>query len=298
MKKLLSSILILGTLFSLGGCQTSQTSSINQISTENQEKAEATEERIIAGSVAITEILHALGVNLVGVPTSQYPLPEELKDVTRIGEPMTPDLEIMKSLNPTKIVTVSSLSETLKDVFEQQNMEAEFLSLDNLDMLKENIERLGNDLGKEKEAQDILSAMKEKENKALEIAKGKEAPTVMIIFGAPGNFMIATENSFVGSLAKTLGAENVVNSVGAPFIPVNMEMLAQSQPDFILRMSHANPEQTKLMFDKEFEDNKGWQNFTAVTEGRVFDLENGYFGMTANLKSADALLKLAELIYK
>lgn len=70
------------------------------------------------------------------------------------------------------------------------------------------------------------------------------------------------------------------------------------QPDIILRMTHAEPEAAKAMFDEEFKANQGWQHFDAVKEGGVYDLPNGYFGMSANLLAIDAMEYLTDLFYE
>ena len=53
------------------------------------------EEVIVATSVAVTEILDALGVKVSGVPSTSYDLPEGTKGAVEIGNPMSPDLEII-----------------------------------------------------------------------------------------------------------------------------------------------------------------------------------------------------------
>lgn len=69
----------------------------------------------MATSVAVTEILDELGVKVSGVPTSSYDLPEITKDAVKVGNPMNPDLEIIKSLNPDVVVSVDTLGEDYKN---------------------------------------------------------------------------------------------------------------------------------------------------------------------------------------
>ncbi len=69
----------------------------------------------MATSVAVTEILDELGVKVSGVPTSSYDLPESTKDAVKVGNPMNPDLEIIKSLNPDVVVSVDTLGEDYKN---------------------------------------------------------------------------------------------------------------------------------------------------------------------------------------
>lgn len=298
MRKFLILLLSLCITTAMAGCGQTQDTAAQS---PQQQKADPTQapkqERVIAGTVALTELLTALKVNLVGVPTSEYTLPKEVEKATRIGNPMKPDLEVIKSLEPTKVISVDTLSEDLKVKFKDSNIEASFVNLNTFGALKTTIKELGETFGKKAEAEELLKGMSGREATVMKKIEGKPGPKVMIIFGAPGSFMIATETSFVGDLAKTLGAKNIMKEAKASFVPVNMEALAKEQPDIILTMTHANPEASAAMFKKEFAENKGWQNFKAVQEGKVYSLDNNYFGMTAALQSIDALEKLANILY-
>lgn len=253
--------------------------------------------RVIAGTVAISEILAKLDVNVVAVPTTSYELPKEYQNLPRIGNPMKPDLEVIKSLKPDLFISDSSLENSLKGYLEDNKIPYKFVKLVSIDDLKQTISELGKILGRTAEAQRLLTDINFREAKVLANIRGQKKPKVMIIFGAPGNFMLATEKSFVGSLAKKLGAINVVKSENA-YVPINLETLLVSQPDIILRFSHGNPEAVWALFEKEFKENKIWQSFIAVKNGRVYNLEPDYFGVAANLKAIDALEKLAQILYK
>lgn len=304
MKRLAGLFLILCMIAAMAtGCG-SAGSAAQQAQTKPEEQTQpavetktAEEERVIAGTVALTEILNGLKVNIVGVPTSDYELPKEVEKATRIGNPMNPDLEVIKSLNPTKIISVDTLAEDLKVKFKDSNIDAQFVNLNHLGSLKDTIKELGETFGKAEEANALIKDMDEREAAVMKSIEGKSAPKVMIMFGAPGTFMIATESSFVGDLVKKLGGRNVIQDAKASFIPVNMEFLAKEQPDIILTMTHVNPQASKAMLEKEFAENKGWQNFKAVKDGKVHSLDNNYFGMTATLGSIDALEKLAVILY-
>lgn len=292
MKKVLAMILTALTIITMVACSPKDNDKTKEVSQSKKE------EKIVAGTVAVAEIFNNMGVELVGRPTTAYELPKELKEVKEIGNPMKPDLEVIKSLNPTLFVSAGTLSQDLKKSLEDSKINSKFLDLGTFEGYKKSIEEMGTIGGTEKEAEKILKDIEEREKKVMEEVKGKKAPKVMIMFGAPGNFMIGTETSFLGDMVKKLGGENVIKDGKAPFIPVNMEVLAKEQPDMILVLTHVEAEAAKAMINKEFKDNKAWQNFKAVKDGNVVTLENGYFGMTANLKTIDALEKLSKILYK
>ncbi|MGL5694003.1 MAG: iron chelate uptake ABC transporter family permease subunit [Peptostreptococcaceae bacterium] len=101
------------------------------------------EEIVVATSVAVTEILDKLGVKISGVPTTTYELPTSTKDAIKVGNPMNQDLEIIKSLNPSIVVSVDTLGEDFKNLFTKNNIPSEFINLSTVDGLKESINTLG-----------------------------------------------------------------------------------------------------------------------------------------------------------
>lgn len=256
-----------------------------------------TDIRVVASSVAVVQILDALGVPMVGVPTSSYELPESVLDAERIGSAMSPDMEIIASLSPDIIVSVDSLSNDLKEQFETLNIETTFANLSSYEGLKDTIKQLGERFSVVEKANEILTSFEEREASITDLISGKVSKSVLIIFGAGQSFMVASENSYVGDLAKRVGATNILENASSSFQPIDMEYLADKNPEYILFMSHANPEESLAAFEKEFETNKAWQNFDAVKNGKVIALETEYFGMSANLLAVDAMEKLVDILY-
>ncbi len=253
---------------------------------------------VVASSVAIVEILDAMNIPMVGVPTSSYILPESVADATEIGNPMSPDMEVITSLEPDYIISVNSLEADLGDQFKATGATTYFADLSSYDGLKTTITDLGALFGTEDAASAVIAGLEEKEANVEAEVEGKEAPTVLIIFGAGDSFMAASDSTYVGDLVCLAGGVNVVTDAPSGFSPIDMEYLAEQNPDYILLMAHANPEESLKALQDEFDTNEAWQNFDAVTNDRVYALETGYFGMSANLQAGDALEKLVEILYQ
>ena len=257
----------------------------------------AVTDRVVASSVAVVEILDALGVPMVGVPTSSYELPESVADATRIGNPMSPDIEVIASLEPTVVISVDSLSTDLADQFEVLGAENFFVNLSSYDGLKETITNLGVRFGVEEKAAELLADFDAREQAVAATVADKEAPSVLIIFGAGASFMTASEDTYIGDLVKRVGGANIITDAPSAFSPVDMEYLASMNPEYILFMSHANPEESLAAFKQEVEGNVAWQNFDAVKNDKLIALPTSYFGMSANLLAVDAMEMLAEMLY-
>ena len=290
LKKYITSIAIIACTLGLTvGCSSSESedTKTNQV---NQG-----EEVVVATSVAVTEILDELGVKVSGVPTTSYELPEGVKGATEVGAPMNPDMEIIKSLNPTVVVAVDTLGEDYKKTFTQNNIPSEFVNLTNLDGLKETVKTLGNRFGKTDKANEILKELEDKET-ALN-KKEKSDEKIMIVFGAPGSVMISTDKSFVGNLVELAGGNNVFAGGNSSFMQINMEDIIKANPDKILVMMHALPEETKKTVEQEFAKDS-WQTINAIKNNKIVYLDTEYFGMSANLKSIEALDLLGEILYE
>nr|WP_207739277.1 heme ABC transporter substrate-binding protein IsdE [Clostridium perfringens] len=259
-------------------------------------KKENGEEIVVATSVAVTEILDELGVKVSGVPTSSYDLPESTKDAVKVGNPMNPDLEIIKSLNPDVVVSVDTLGEDYKKLFTDNNIPSEFIDLTTLEGLKTSISTLGERFNKTEKANEILNELKVKEDEFVNLSK-EEKKNVLLVFAAPGSMMIATPSSYIGNLVDKVGANNIVKDDKKPFVSYSNEEIVKLNPDMVLVMTHGMPEQAKKMAEEKFASDPAWSRIEAVKEGKVYYLENGYFGMSANLKVIESLDKLGEIIY-
>lgn len=261
---------------------------------------EQSEERIVTTSVAIAEILDELGVDtVVGVPTSEtYTLPERYDGVDEVGMPMNPDMEIISTLNPTLILSPNSLEGDLKERYSNSKIDAAFMNLKSVTGMYKSIEELGALIGKEEEAQVLVDDFKTYMEDYQEKNGDREGPRVLILMGLPGSYVVATENSYVGSLVELAGGKNVYTGESdEDFINVNVEDMLEKSPDIILRTSHAQPEDVQVMFEEEFSTNEIWKHFDAVTNNKVYDLDNEYFGMSANFNYQKALEVLDELFY-
>ena len=284
----LSLICLLG--FGVMGC------SNNSVESKESLKKENGEEIVVATSVAVTEILDELGVKVSGVPTSSYDLPESTKDAVKVGNPMNPDLEIIKSLNPDVVVSVDTLGEDYKKLFTDNNIPSEFIDLTTLEGLKTSISTLGERFNKTEKANEILNELKVKEDEFVNLSK-EEKKDVLLVFAAPGSMMIATPSSYIGNLVDKVGANNIVKDDKKPFVSYSNEEIVKLNPDMVLVMTHGMPEQAKKMAEEKFASDPAWSRIEAVKEGKVYYLENGYFGMSANLKVTESLDKLGEIIY-
>lgn len=277
-------------LMSIAGCSSPKKETAKQVKSESKE-------RIVATTVAVTEIMDTLEVDLVGVPTSSKTLPKRYKGLPEVGNPMSPDMEKVKSLKPSEVLSVTTLEYELKPVFDGVGMKANFLDLTSLKNMQNSISDLGKKYGREKQAEEVVTKLDKKVASIQKEVKGKKEPTVLILLGVPGSYLVATEHSYIGDLVKQLGGKNIVQGERVEYLASNTEYLKKADPDIILRAAHGMPDEVVKMFDKEFKTNDIWKHFAAVKNNRVYDLEERLFGTTGNLAAIEALDELKKMMY-
>lgn len=256
------------------------------------------EPRIIATSPSTAEICDRLELDLVGVCSSSISeLPERYAEAEEVGTAMAPDMEIVASLDPDWILSPATLQADLQPKYEAIDTDWAFLNLRSVQGMYRSIQELGEIFGREEQAQDMVDEFTEFYENYKDTNEGKEAPKVLILMGLPGSYIIATENSYVGSLVELAGGENVYAGTDQEFLTVNTEDMKTKEPDVILRAAHALPDQIVEMFNEEFATDDIWQHFDAVKNERVYDLTYEYFGMSADFDYPEALEELQPMLY-
>ena len=292
-KRILSVLLAGMILFSFYGCVNQHPEKSGSANTGDTGNI-----RLIATSPAVAQICSRLNLDLVGVCQTSSTLPEKYQNLTTVGMAMSPDLEILKSLTPDYVLSPSSLQSDLQPKYTSIGVKSIFLNLKSVEGMYASIEGLGKKFEREEEAAVMLAEFDEFMEEYKSVNAGKESPRVLVLMGLPGSYIVATDNSYVGSLVKLAGGTNVYgDGDGQEFLTANTEDMQQKDPDIILRAAHALPEQVKEMFAEEFETNDIWKHFRAVQEGKVYDLDSSLFNMSANFSYSDALKELQPMLY-
>ena len=291
LKKILSLVLAGVMALSVTGC-------VNQHPEETSSTNESGEVRLVATSPAVVQICNRLDLDLVGICQSTSELPERYDGVTTVGMAMNPDLEIIKSLDPDYILSPATLQNDLQPKYASIGVSSLFLNLKSVEGMYASIEGLGKKFGREEEAAVMLEEFDSFMTEFAEKNAGKESPKVLVLMGLPGSYIIATDNSYVGSLVKLAGGTNVYgDGDGQEFLFANTEDMKTKEPDVILRAAHGLPDEARKMFAEEFATNDIWQHFKAVQEGRVYDLDSDLFNMSANFSYEEALKALQPMLY-
>ena len=254
------------------------------------------------------KICDMLEIDLVGIPDTSGTIPERYANATKVGMAMSPDLEIISSLDPTDVLmtgggssgkTASSMIPGQDSKLSAVDLPVTYLDVSSVEGLYDTITQLGEKYGKQELAAkyvDEYHAFMDDYQKKLE---GKASPKVLILMGLPGSYIEATPNSYVGALVEMAGGTNVVSDDSSEaFLTWNTEQLYELDPDYILLTAHGIPEQAMEMFAEEFTTNTIWQNFRAVQEGHVYQLDYTIFNMSATFDWSEGLNELYQMFYE
>lgn len=258
-------------------------------------------ERIVTTSVPLTEMLYLLGITPVGVPTSTNPIPADFETIDRIGSPMAPDLEVVTKLEPDLLLGAESLRSTLDKSLEGIDLQKVYLRTESFEDLKLSLKVLGTYFNKKDEMNAALTKILNKENELSQLAEGKELPSVLLVIGTADSFMVMSEKSYLGSLVKKLGADNIATSVlqvTDTYSPINMENIVAADPDLILVLASGDHGATEDKFKKEIEKNETWTKLSAYANNKINILDYSVFGVTSIINAETALTEIAKYFYE
>lgn len=257
--------------------------------------------RIVCTSVVACHMLDKLGIDdskVVGIIESQsYKLPKRYANATKVGSPMNPNDEKLKKLKPDLIISPLALEGQLSKKYRNLGIDSIFLNLNSTAGLFKSMEELAQVLNvKNIEESDKFKNYLKKYYAQL----GKVyRPKVLVLMGLPGGGqVVATENSYVGSMVKLAGGINVYkDKSGKDFLDMNLEDMLAKKPDIILCTAHAMPDSVFENFKKNFKSDI-YQKFEAVKSNKVYYLDYHYFGMSASFNYKKPLEELKKVLYE
>jgi iron complex transport system substrate-binding protein len=122
----------------------------------------------------------------------------------------------------------------------------------------------------------------------------------MFLFGMADSLMLMNEDTYAGSVAKDLGAVNILNGTDnatETYVPYNMEAVVAANPDMILLVAHGDADAVKAQLEQDMKDSDVWEKLTAAQNGKMMALNYDVFG-TASLNTAgQAYLDMFDALY-
>ncbi|MED4600490.1 ABC transporter substrate-binding protein [Paenibacillus validus] len=262
---------------------------------------QAVPQQIVALSSGEMDIVYALGGQLVGRPTTSAPLAvKEAEKVQQIGTTHGIDLEKIALVSPDLVLGNHPMN--TKDIPSIESIGAKMVltSANSVEDIKKQIALIGQLLQKDDKARELIGSI-DKKLTELQHNRAAEKPRVLLVYGAPGTYMAALNNSLSGDMLVMAGGENIAADYPKlenypQYAQLNTEKIIQSDPQLILLMSHGNPETVKEGFVKEMQQNAAWTSLDAVKQNRIEVLPSDLFGTNPGTRVIEALDLLQKLL--
>jgi len=256
----------------------------------------AAPQRIVALTPSAVETLFAIGAGLtvVGRGTAAV-FPPEAE-----GIPVVDSLEDIIRLRPDLIVSHPNHHRFSPPMLEQLKIPVLLLQHRSVEEVLTNITLLGTVTGRAQQVEALLGALHERIR--LLTGEGWERrPRVLLVFGTPRSFFVMSEETYAGDLLRLAGGQNVaaqfpVRLTSGGFHPLSLELIVRSRPEWVLVVTHGDPERVAAAYRKDLEGHPAWWQLPAVISGRVHVLPDDLFASSPGPRLDQALAHLRQLL--
>jgi len=199
------------------------------------------QERIIALSPSINEIIFALGAGESIVANTDYALfPKESMNIPKVGGYFSPSLEKIVALNPS-LVVMQQNNHKLSQKLEKLGIKTKVVQIDKLKNIKKTILDMGDILNKNEEAEKIVKNINEELKSLHNIVHDKK---ILIVFGRNTTLSkqvyVAGQNLYFDEIINESNNTNALQSSrkGQPIL--NMENIIASNPNIVLLLARCD----------------------------------------------------------
>lgn len=238
----------------------------------NKLEFEATPRSVATLNPGMMDILLALGANVTGRPTITTEMKEDVKAIQEIGNPHEPSFEQIAALNAEILIVPPSFQQFATTV-EATGTKIVYLNMNSVDDIKKTITQYGELFNNAAKANELVAQIDEK------IAQGVTESTLdaLIVYGAPGTYLAALDNSLYGDILKKAGGKNIAADLPATekfpsYATLSVEKIVERNPKVIMLITHANPATVKEGFEKQLKENAAWKNLDAVKNNQIIIL--------------------------
>lgn len=260
-------------------------------------------QRIIALSNGDMDIIYALGGQVVGRPNSNGPaVVPAAEEVEQIGSTHEVDLEKITFLQPDVVLGNHPMNEKDIPAIEGIGSKLILTGANSIQDIQSQITLFGQLLQQEAEAKQLNQQIQDHIQTLSQSASTTAKPKVLLVYGAPGTYMAALPNSLSGNILEVAGGSNIAADLPGlqnfpQYAQLNTEQVVQSNPDYIMIMTHGNTDEVKAGFLKEMQNNPAWSSIKAVQNNQVEVLPSHLFGTNPGTKVIDALDLIHQALY-
>ncbi|KOS68993.1 hypothetical protein AEA09_10855 [Lysinibacillus contaminans] len=243
----------------------------------NKIEFEATPGSVATLNPGMMDILLELGANVTGRPTITSDMDAEVEAIQEIGNPHEPSFEQIAALNAEMLIVPPSFQRFAATV-EATGTKIIYSNMNSVDDIKTTIEKYGVLFNNTATAEKLVAQIDSK------IAESATESTLdaLIVYGAPGTYLAALENSLYGDILNKAGGKNIAADLPATdkyptYANLSVEKIVERNPKVIMLITHANPASVKEGFEKQMKENAAWKNLDAVKNNQIIILPADLF---------------------
>lgn len=249
-------------------------------------------ERIVALTPSDCEILYAIGAGDKLVGRGKYcDFPAEVMDIPAVESGADTNLEQIIALEPD-VLLMSTMAQTEEQIaaLEEAGIKVVVSDAQNIEGVYTAVELIGSLMGKDAEAAAIIENMKTTFANIQAQATGDGSQTIYFeVSPLEYGLWAAGSHTFMDEIAQMLGLTNAFADVEG-WGEISEEQVLERNPDFIVTISMYFGEGPTPV--EEIQGRAGWENVTAVKEGKILNLANNELS-----RPAPRLAEGAEMLY-
>ena len=256
--------------------------------------------RTIVGNASFADPWFTAGGSAIGVPTvrSQQALPEQARDLPRIGVLRSLNLEKIFAMKPD-LVLINANLHAHRAVRHHlidagiPNVALDYANFHDYIGILDLFCRLnGGSVETNSTAKRIISQVR----KLTEEAARLPSPRFAVLFVASGGFVLESGDLNVPTMAEMLGGTNIARQESGR-LKYSFEQLLIDDPDIILINTMGDSKALQKKFTRDLISQPAWQQLKAAKTGRVHFLPPELFLYMAGSRYPEAFLHLARLLH-
>ncbi len=247
--------------------------------------------RIVALTAADCEIIYALGAGDLLVGRGAYcDYPPEVMELPSVESGYETNIEQIIDLEP-QVLFMSTMAQSEDQIKQLEDAGVHVVMNDAQDIegVYTSIDMIGRLLGKQAEADALVSDMKAKFDALKSKADGEGKTVYFEVSPLQYGLWTAGTDTFMNEIADMLGLVNVFADVSG-WGEVSEEQVIDRDPDYIVTISMYFGEGPTPI--EEIMARPGWENVTAVKNGAILNLQNDELS-----RPSPRLAEGAEMLY-
>jgi iron complex transport system substrate-binding protein len=254
--------------------------------------------RIVSIVPAVTEMLFAIGAGPNVIAVSSFDnWPPEVKGLTRVGALLDPDIEQILRLRPDLVVVYGTTPE-VRAKLDRAGIATFPYVMGGLDNLMGTIRRLGEAVGRPREAESAAAALEARFDAIRARVAGQHRPRTLLVFGREPGALRAIDASggvgFLSDIVALAGGDNVLAAEKREAVRVSTESILAAAPEIIIDLHYGRA----ITPDEIDRERAAWRTLPAVPavrDGRVAILVGDEF-VVPGPRLAEAAEAIADVI--